>query len=389
MKSPSIPLTQPEEQRLLTLVGGPENLSIQEESKFLEQTGCPAQELELWLEDSWIQCDIRAVLAGRERVVPHAVLLSRRDQNQIAVRLFYPKKELLIQNEAAEGLDHMAAIIAARPWLEAAEEIISQVDALTLACASRELSTIEIKLLWKGLWIVICTLKEMRREAQVTEMSRLVASMQALAEACQQRGGDQSPQARYGEALLNSRRALSEHRDSVLDGFPELLEIAREISSHEVAEYVTEEVGLPHDHFLDAVQMIGHDRCIPAEVANPPARVRAALTREQRRRDHCERQRYMPLTEEQADGLGQREQFEAEVIAKIDWERGKATLDLTADQSRALEAKMDGLDLQADGALDELGWEQARGAAVRRSLEPDRRLGRKLRRHFAEYKRAR
>jgi len=76
------------------------------------------------------------------------------------------------------------------------------------------------------------------------------------------------------------------------------------------------------------------------------------------------------------------------VTAKIDWERGKDTLELSADQSRAVEAKMDGLDLQAAEARDELGGNAKRVAAVRRSLEPDRRLGRQLRRYFAAYKRA-
>jgi hypothetical protein len=389
MESPSIQLTHPEEQRLLTLLGGPENLTIQYESEFLEQTGCPANKLELWLEDAWIQCDIRAVLTGSESAGPEPVLLRRRDQNQSAMRLFYPKKELLIQNAAAEGLDHMGAIIAARPWPEAAEEIISQVDALTLACTARDLATIEIKLFWKALWIAICALVKMRREVQVTEMCRLVASMQALAAACQQRGGDRSPQARYSEALLNSRRSLSEHHNSVLDGFQELVEIARTISSHEVAEYVTGEVGLRYDDYLDAVQMMARDRCNPAEVANPPARVRLALIRKQHRKEQWERQRYMAFTEEQESGLMQPAQIEDEAIAKIDWERGKATLELPEDQTRAVEAKMDGLDLQASEARDELGWDAARVAAVRRSLEPDRRLGWKLRRHFAAYKRAR
>lgn len=318
---------------------------------------------------------------------PQPVLLVHRDQNEITVRLFYPKKELLMQNEAAKGLDHMRAVIAARPWAEAAREIISQVDALTQACAARELPTIDIKLLSKALLIAIRPLVEMRSGAQRTEMSRLVASMQALAEACQQRGGDRSPQAKYSEAQLNSRRSLSEHPNSVLDGFRELVDIAREISSHEVAEYVTEDVGLSYDQYLDAVRMMAHDRCNPAEVANPPARVRTALTRKQHRADQCERQRYMPLTEEQENGLEPPAQVEAELIAKIDWESGKATL--PADQCRAVEAKMDGLDLQAVEARDELGWEAARVAAVRRSLEPDRRLGRKLRQRFAAYKRAR
>jgi hypothetical protein len=251
----------------------------------------------------------------------------------------------------------------------------------------RELPTIEIKLFWMGLWIDICALVKMRSEAHRTEMCRLVASMRAFDEACQQRGTAQSPQARYSEAQLNSRRSLSEHHHSVLDGFRELVEIARENSSREVAEYVTEEVGLPCDQYLDAVQMMARDRSNPAEVANPPARVRTALTRKQRRKDQCEGERYMPLTAEQADGLKQPQQVEAELIANIDLERGKAIL--PADQCRAVEAKMDGLDLQAAEARDELGWEAARMAAVRRSLEPDRRLGRKLRRHFAAYKRAR
>jgi hypothetical protein len=174
-----------------------------------------------------------------------------------------------------------------------------------------------------------------------------------------------------------------------LDGFGELVEIAREISSWEVAEYVKEEVGLRYDDFLDAVQMMARDGCNPVEVATPSARVRRALIRQRHRTDQCERERYMPLTAEQADGLAQQGRVEAEVIAKIDWERGKATLQLPADQSRAVEAKIDGLDLQAAAARDELGWEEARVAAVRRSLEPDRRMGRKLRRHFAAYKRAR
>jgi hypothetical protein len=274
-------LTPPEQQRLLALLGGPENLIIQHESEFLEQTRCPA----LKSGDAWIQCDIRAVLVGSESVGPEPVLLRRQDQDQSAVRLFHPKKELLLQNVAAEGLDDMSAIIAARPWLEAAKEIISQVDALTLACTARELPTIEIKLFWQALWIAICALVEMRREAQVTEMSRLVASMQASAAACARRGGDRSPQARYSEALLNSRQSLSEHHNSVLGGFQELVEIARRISSHEVAEYVTEDIGLPPDDFLDAVQMMARDRCNPVEVANPPARVRVALIRKQRRKE--------------------------------------------------------------------------------------------------------
>ncbi len=386
MKSLTIPLTQQQEmERLLTLLGGPENLSILEESEFLEQTGCPPQELEPWLGDAWVQCDIRAVLAGKEEVGPQPVLLVHQDENQVAVRLFYPTKRLLLENVRAEGLAHMRAVIAARPWAEAAEEIISQVDALTLACAARELPTIEIKLFWKALWTAIYAFLQLRSGPQATQMRRLVASLQALDEACQQRGADQSPQGKYSEARLNSRRSLGKSHNPVLDGFPELVEIAVEHSSREVAEYVLEEVDLSCDQYLDAMQMMARDRCNPAEVANPPARVRSALTRQQRRRDQLERERGLPLTDEQTNGLEHPEQTEARVIAKIDWELGKAAVGLPTDQSRAVEAEMDGLNLQAPEAPNELEWEAERLARVRRSLEPDRRWGRKLRRHLAAY----
>ncbi len=382
----SLTLAQQQEmERLLTLLGGSENLSIQEERLFLEQTGCPPQELEPWLADAWIQCDLRAVLAGKERVGPQPVLLIHPDDNQVAMRLFYPTARLLLENVRAEGLAHMRAVIAARPWAEAAEEIISQLDALTLACATRELPTIEIKLFWKALWTAIYALLQLRTGPQATQMRRLVASMQALSEACQQRGADRSPQGKYAEARLNSRRSLGENHHPVLDGFAELVEIAKEHSSREVAEYVLGEVGLSYDHYLDAMQLMARDRCKPAKVANPPARVRSALTRQQHRRDQLERERWVPLTDEQTNGLKHPERTEARVIAKIDWERGRVAVDLPADQSRAVEAEMDGLNLQSPEARNELEWEAARLARVRRSLEPDRRWGRKLHRHFAAY----
>jgi hypothetical protein len=151
MKPPTYVMTQADIESLLSLLGGSENLSIQGEAAFLQQTGCPPQELDLWLEESWIQCDIKAVLSGRERVGPQPVLLVHQGADPLTARLFYPQKALLLQNILADGFDQMCAVIASRPPAEAAEEIISQVAALVRACADRVLSTIEIKLLWKAI----------------------------------------------------------------------------------------------------------------------------------------------------------------------------------------------------------------------------------------------
>jgi hypothetical protein len=217
-------------------------------------------------------------------------------------------------------------------------------------------------------------------------MRRLVASMRALSEACQRRGADQSPQGKYTEARLNSRGALRKGHNPALDGFPQLVEIAREHSSREVAEYVQAEVGLPIDNYLDAIQMIARDRCNPIEVANPAARVRTALKRQCDRHQREDRERWLPLPEDQAKEWKHSASHEAESNSNIDFERGKNAVHLTDDQTRALEARMDGLNLQSSEAKHELEWEPARVEAVRRSLEPGRRSGRMLRQHFAAYK---
>jgi hypothetical protein len=76
---------------------------------------------------------------------------------------------------------------------------------------------------------------------------------------------------------------------------------------------------------------------------------------------------------------------ESTVIAEIDWERAKRDLALPPDESQAVEARRDGLSLQAAAAPAELGWDKSRLRAVRRSLEPDRPWGRRLRNRLRAY----
>jgi hypothetical protein len=88
-----IPLTEMEREELLALLGGPENLSVQDEGEFTQQSGCPPEEMEAWLDEKWVSCDIQAVLAKTQRVEFEPVLLTRRDEDRVLARLFYPKKE--------------------------------------------------------------------------------------------------------------------------------------------------------------------------------------------------------------------------------------------------------------------------------------------------------
>jgi hypothetical protein len=108
------------------------------------------------------------------------------------------------------------------------------------------------------------------------ELGALQAAMSAFQQAFHGRAAD-TPQAKYAEARLAGRRALMTNHNPLLDGFPHLVEILREVCCGEVATYITEEVQLPNDQFLDALEMIVRDRSNPAEVANPPARIRVSL----------------------------------------------------------------------------------------------------------------
>ena len=50
-----IVLSAQDQQQLATALGGPEKFWMLEELEFLAQSGCPAGELENWLENSWSQ----------------------------------------------------------------------------------------------------------------------------------------------------------------------------------------------------------------------------------------------------------------------------------------------------------------------------------------------
>lgn len=132
---------------------------------------------------------------------------------------------------------------------------------------------------------------EMAEQLHLPELRKLQAAMEPFGKAFHNRD-DHSPQAKYAETRLSSRRALLEHHNSLLDGFPELVEILREACSHEVAAYMTDDVGLGPDQFLDLLHMVAHDHADLAALANPPARIHVALRRAQRRKEKLDRARW-------------------------------------------------------------------------------------------------
>jgi len=174
-----------------------------------------------------------------------------------------------------------------------------------------------------------------------------------------------------------------------LDGLPELVDICREACSEELTTYMAEEVLLPYDQFLEMLQMVAHDRADASTVENPPGRIRTALARAGRRKAFLDRQRSQQLTLEQSDGLTDLRDVESEVIADVDLERAKRDVALPPDQTRAVEARLNGVDLQAADANDYLGWDAARLKAVRRFLASDRRWGQRLRKRLSAYRRRR
>ena len=93
-----IPLTDHDRQRLSATLAIPESQLITEEQHFLESTGCPADELEAWLAESWVQHNIPAVLAGTESAGGWPELLAGADGT---VRLFSPSEKCtaLIQSQ--------------------------------------------------------------------------------------------------------------------------------------------------------------------------------------------------------------------------------------------------------------------------------------------------
>ena len=283
------------------------------------------------------------------------------------------------------------------PWWEVTDALTSLINATTELCANMAVPFVEINAFWLGHLIVLQTLNqrwtdrgsqpaevEMEMGRHQSELQLLSAAQQAFKEAYYWRGSA-APQAKYAEAKLAARRALMENQHEMFDGFPRLVEILRKLCSRQVAAYTAEEVKLENDQFLDAIHMLARDQANPADVTNPPARIRAALARQQRRERERDQERWMPPTEDQISSLEDLENVESTAIAKVDWERGSQALEIPEDQKVAVEARIEGLDLQGSDAAESLGWDADRLERTRRSLEPDRRWGRDLRKQFAAY----
>lgn len=285
----------------------------------------------------------------------------------------------------SDAMCELRALIAARPWKESADLVIADILAVANACSARQLPIIEIKQFCAAFSIAIATLVQLMDRPQKKELLRLMAALQGLGQALRQRATEQSVQGKYAAARASSRRALCENHDPVLDGFPKLVELSRKVCSQEATGYLFDDVQLGPDQLLDMLHMLASDYADWATVANPPARIRSALTRQERRQEMLYRRRWQQATPAQIDCLEGRRDVESEVIAEVDWERAKRDLGLPPDESRAIEGRIDGLNLQAADAPDELGWDADRLGAVRRSLEADRRWGRRLRKRLIAY----
>jgi hypothetical protein len=226
---------------------------------------------------------------------------------------------------------------------------------------------------------------ELRDPPYEEELARLRAAVEVLRRAIGERD-DISLHARYAEAKLNARRLLKIDYDPILDRFPKFGELVQKSCSASTAEYMVDDVRLDLDKFLDFLEMLAHDHSDPATIPNPPAWIRIALARKQNRQDSLNRVRWMPPTPGQSNALEDPKHLESSIIAEVDWEHGSRDVKLPSDQTRAVEAKFDGLDLQSSDAPEYLGWKPSRLNAVRRSLEPGRRWGKQLRRRFASYR---
>ena len=264
-------------------------------------------------------------------------------------------------------------------------------------------SVAEIKALWLAHLIVLQILQQRRIEWRSRqaggrgrrgehhrkELGALLAATEAFQKAYYGRAKT-SPQAKYTEARLAGRRALMENQHPMFDGFPGVGgNSGGKYAVVEIAAYLTQEVKLPNDQFLDVVYALARDQANPADVANPPARIRTALAGQRRRGRAKDRERWMPPAEEQISSLEDLENVESMAIAKVDWERGSQALELPEDQKLAVEARIEGLDVQGSDAAESLGLDADRLERTRRSLEPDRQWGRKLRKRFTAYNQSR
>lgn len=299
------------------------------------------------------------------------------------------------------------------------DQTVTQIDAVRYACTQRTHAIAFLEGYMRVCLQNIETIHELDSGGYYPRLSddsfnehmgHVERAWRLLENAMEQRRNDESPQSKYAEAKLSARRALEINHDPGLDEFPELLATVRKKSSHQVSDYSINELRFGHDKFLDVIKMLAHDKADPAEVPNPPARIRFSLRRKESRDDTRWRKRFGQSPEqpkkEAANGFFEAppmdlayrvtdtkrnavRSVESSEIAKIDLRCGIAGLNLPPDQARVVEAMLNGLDLQSSNAAESLGWNRARLSRVRRSLEPGRKWGdaiRGLRDRFAAYR---
>jgi hypothetical protein len=439
MKSPVIamsserhwqPLSIEQREMLLAAVGAPESELVWTEEAFLQDTGCPADELEVWLRDSWMEHDIAAVLAKKQEIGPQPVLLVRTAEDQLLARLLCPSENLLRESywelfldglnvetrrivaEALASQEDSDQRLLAHAWWEWVDGVAASINHLTEHCRSRALPIAEIKMLWLALQNLLKSIFNLRtkwlsdasqtpcpkaltdEDLHKAQLRRLLAAMQAFEQAFRQRGQNSS-QASYAEARLSCRRAL-QHPESpspFLTEFPVLQQMVQEACWQDGLAYLHQEIHPRKEHHLDdptaepefdLMSVIAEDLKDPEQIPNPPARVRTILSRARRRQDRLDCKRGQELPPEDALAALDSEDLESSIIVGIDLER--AQQNVPGDSARVIEARFDGLDLQSPTTPEYLGMEPRRLQSIRRSLEPDRTYGKKLRRYLAAYR---
>jgi hypothetical protein len=93
-------LTDEEREELALTLGVPQSFLFVDESEFLTLTECRPESLEWWLQDSWNQHNIEAVLAGNEEVGSQPWALVNKDDKTI--RLFSPSSAALLADAERE-----------------------------------------------------------------------------------------------------------------------------------------------------------------------------------------------------------------------------------------------------------------------------------------------
>jgi hypothetical protein len=145
-----------------------------------------------------------------------------------------------------------------------------------------------------------------------------------------------------------------------------------------------ERLHLAPDHFAELVKRLALDE--GAGKQKPDHFLCVVILHEQRRTkkriEKRNREREGPRPEE-LDALYDPGNIESTAVAEVDWDRGRRLA--TSEQQKALQAVFEGVDLQGAEAPEYLGWNPEYLDSIRRSLEPDRPHGRRLRRYFQAY----